>query len=282
MLSGETHNVKDSSNFTDSIKDGADGQGLAIKDTSFSITYSKTNKLIAGLYMVTDILDKDEPIRFKLRTLGASIISDIYLAKQIFNGQVVTQLLSRVQEILSFLDIGKTVGIISEMNGNILQKEFFELKNSIEEARNSMTRQSIFAGKATLSEFLKQEEIEAPLLNGVKQNPSSNGHVAPTRIGVQKGHSLMKALSDRMPGISGHGATKENFDFLKKERRYQITKIIQHSTNGATVTDIKKEAQGALATCGEKTLQRELISMLKDGVLKKTGEKRWSRYFLAN
>jgi hypothetical protein len=36
----------------------------------------------------------------------------------------------------------------------------------------------------------------------------------------------------------------------------------------------------ALISCSEKTLQRELVSMVKNGVLDKMGEKRWSRYFL--
>ena len=35
-----------------------------------------------------------------------------------------------------------------------------------------------------------------------------------------------------------------------------------------------------LISLGEKTLQRELLAMVADGVLKKEGEKRWSRYFI--
>jgi hypothetical protein len=53
------------------------------------------------------------------------------------------------------------------------------------------------------------------------------------------------------------------------------------------ITDIRTKSNGhpdqfsAIVSCGEKTLQRELVSMVKDGVLKKLGEKRWSRYMLA-
>ncbi len=54
----------------------------------------------------------------------------------------------------------------------------------------------------------------------------------------------------------------------------------------ATIKDIKDkikttpEQASFLVSCSEKTLQRELVSMVKDGVLNKTGKKRWSRYFV--
>ncbi len=32
--------------------------------------------------------------------------------------------------------------------------------------------------------------------------------------------------------------------------------------------------------CGEKTIQRELVSMMKEGSIKKEGERRWSQYSL--
>ena len=100
----------------------------------------------------------------------------------------------------------------------------------------------------------------------------------------------MKALSvvrmsDRNSTASPSGATN-NFDELKKQRRGEIVEVIKVIGGNATIKDIKDRAKtnpaknGSLASCGEKTLQRELVSMVKDGVLKKTGEKRWSKYFL--
>src|SRR3989338_10874956 len=59
-----------------------------LKDTSFVLSpvvppwldhsgsYSKVHKLITALYIVTDIIDKEEPIRNKLRILGIEILSD--------------------------------------------------------------------------------------------------------------------------------------------------------------------------------------------------------------
>ena len=76
------------------------------------------------------------------------------------------------------------------------------------------------------------------------------------------------------------------FDILKKQRRDDIITIIKTIGGSATIKDIKDKVQAnpeqtsSLVSCGEKTLQREMVSMVKDGVLNRTGEKRWSRYFL--
>ena len=78
----------------------------------------------------------------------------------------------------------------------------------------------------------------------------------------------------------------DTYDVLKKQRRQEIVAILKGNDKGLTITDIKITAKGrplefkSILSCGEKTLQRELISMLKDHVLEKDGEKRWSRYFV--
>jgi len=273
---GEEKNLKDSQ------KD--------LKDTSSSIpapyqtaglgsgSYTKTHKLITALYMVTDIMDKDEPLRSKLRTLGAEIISDTYYTPH--NACV------KISEVMSFLDIAFAINIISEMNCGILRKEFLELDQSIKEWSG---KSGIVNRQINLSEFLKDELSLQRIPLG-----KSIGHHS-TRIGVQKGSTLMEALSG--VGVSVHstsGSNKKsihtgkvnNFYVLKQSRRNDIIAYIQKNGGNATITDIKNGAYGlpaqagSLASCGEKTLQRELISMVKDGLLNKTGEKRWSRYTL--
>jgi len=85
----------------------------------------------------------------------------------------------------------------------------------------------------------------------------------------------------------GLALNPQGFDIVKKQRRTEIISIVKIIGGNATIKDIKDRAKvlpaqaESLLSCGEKTLQRELISMIKDGVLDKTGEKRWSRYFLS-
>ncbi len=244
------------------IKDTGQGNsaqtlGITVKDIFSPISYTKTNKLITALYMVTDIMDKDEPLRNKLRTLGTGIISDINLMP--------TNACYKIAEIMSFLEIAFAINIISEMNVNILRKEFTELDRSIKDWNEVKPKEK----ETNLSQFFR-EELPAP-----KQAQVSKGHHKSTSIGVQKGSTLLKALSDRNLSPS----VNQNF-YLKNKRREEITTSIKANGGNATIKDIKDKATGSLTTCGEKTLQRELVAMIKDGVLEKTGKRRWSRYFL--
>jgi hypothetical protein len=289
------------------IKD--DKSPVSYKTESFLLgSYTKVNKLISALYMVTDIMDTDEPLRKKLRNSGTSIISDIYL---IDKGQAkYNQIHNRVSEVLSFIEIASSVGIISDMNSNILMKEFNELRKSIIES-NSTKEEN------WLEEFINEsgEELNfyptSSLLKGrMKEgifNPKENSIGHGTRIGVQKGSTLLHALSrvevsDKIPHLrTSRIKIERNFsgshleakhqvhnDVLKNKRREEIILVIKDkmksSVNfeGVTITDIKSNGHEMIASCGEKTLQRELVSMVLDGILKKTGEKRWSKYSIKN
>lgn len=226
--------------------------------------YNKTDKLIIALYMVTDIIPQEEPLRSKLRTLGLGILSDINTTPP--------AALGKIREAVSFLKLGKTMNIVSSMNADILLKEFSVLDQAIKDSAGSagVHNQSI-----DLEEFLKDDE--APIL------PQ-----APTRLGVQKGSTLLKALSDKKllrPTSSKQG--HHTPEVSKGQRRQDILNIIKILGGSATIKDIKDKASTLpdkghfLNSLSEKTLQRELVSMVHDGVLNKSGEKRWSRYSVA-
>lgn len=260
-------------------------------------SYTKTNKLISALYMVTDIMDKEEPLRTKLRNLGASIISDIHRSDK--GHALYNKINNTISEILSFMEIATSVRIVSEMNASILKKEFLELSKSIIDINPPKEEN-------WLEEFIKEEDNfdgysnvletkkggvfsvlkSAEFPKGQVNYKGQNG----TRIGVQKADTLMKVLSDRIPGISKTNNSTNlhihrNEDVTKK-RREEIVLVIKDrmkmspNFEGATITDIKSNGHEMLSVCSEKTLQRELVAMVFDGVLKKTGEKRWSRYSL--
>ncbi len=273
------------------------------EDQSKGLSFTKTNKLITALYMVTDIIDQEEPIRHKLRTLGVEIISDTStLPKAGFD-------MGKIDQIVSFLSIASAMNFISEMNCNILKKEFLELRSSLQGYINikpAWLEKFLFE-----QSLLDREEEGGNLLTTIssfersstlrKKNSKGHGnHIkGHTRIGVQKGSTLLKALSDKTHHfVSDNNFTKMNknnpasheteslhagFDILKKERRFEIINVIRKRGGGVTITDIRTDEimQGeTLRNISEKTLQRELISMTKDGVLNKTGEKRWTRYFI--
>jgi len=287
---GDEKKLKDLSS-TPSASYRADAQGVSI-----IISHSKTQKLVTALYMVTDIIDRDEPLRNKLRTLGVEILSDIHVIQQNNTGNTMSLICNKISEVMSFLGIASDINIISEMNCNILRKEFAELNQSIKESINNNETHN---KQIDLSEFFTTPSIENTRTEDrfLPQNFSqenSKGHPRSNSIGVQKGSTLLSALSRvgvHARPIGNHDTkpahlTADVFDALKKQRQDSIINIIKTISGGATIKDIKDKVRvnpsqaGTLASTSEKTLQRELVSMVKNGVLERTGEKRWSKYFL--
>ena len=271
IMSGENKNLKDTSK--DYIKDTSSvSTSLANPWQDSNPHYIKSNKLITALYMVTDTMDKEEPIRLKLRTLGVEILSDIISLSKGTSENVS----GRIAEILSFLNIANDIGMVSKMNCSILIKEFTGLKQSIQELKTE--------SHLWLEEFIKTSASDEGRTSTKMEEdrPSlSLNKGQSTRIGVQKGSTLMQAL-DKV-----EGAKSTNFDVIKKERRESIINIIKacpssggDKPSGVSIKDISSSLLAQGQNTGKKTLQRELVSMVKDNVLKKTGEKRWSQYFL--
>ena len=222
------------------------------KDTAI-LSHNKINKLITALYMVTDIMDKEEPLRNKLRTLGVEIISDMYTTPG--------SALNKIAEIFSFLDIASAINLISEMNFTILRKEFLELKKSIEEKHRT---------PVALSELFT--EVEDPILplSSAKGGSASGGKGQKTRIGVQRGSTLLHALRN----VSDKPNENRN------QRKENIKEVLKDKEGEMSIKDIGEVLKSKGQAISEKTLQRELVLMLKDNLLYRTGSKRWSRYFV--
>jgi len=286
-------NLKDTNSPSHLLRGGM-GRGAETSPMVF-VSYTKTNKLISALYMVTDIMDTGEPMRNKLRTLGVNIISDINLP--LLPGEGRGEVLRRlINEIFSLLDIAQAVGMISEMNHGILKKEFSLLKESIQE-------ESIQENSNWLEGFLNSPLEEYPDLKSggggypprplsTKSTPQEGNKISIGRVGVQSGSTLLKALKDiegmkaienikmsnRNISINNTVQSAGGFEQMKKQRRELILKIIKDRPSGASIKDIVLALRSLGEEWGEKTLQRELVSMSHDGVLEKTREKRWSRY----
>lgn len=287
-------------------QNGVKDISLSVKDSSLPISKDKVNKLVTATYMVTDMIDLNEPLRSKIRMVSLEVVTDIFDLKDKYESRTVTTLLSKLELVLSYLSLAKTIGIISSMNGGILESEYTKLKDAVLEARNSL---SIYESKPNLEQFFSTSESESggkyledpikkigglysmsftPPIRSIRQGDRSSG----TRIGVQKGSTLMQALTEKVKAKNNNmSLTKNRTDFeeLKQSRKDEIILIIktknleQSSTGlplGVTLMDIKSMAKSALKDTGEKTIQRDLMSLIDAGVLYKEGSKRWSKYFL--
>ncbi|KKW37164.1 MAG: hypothetical protein UY81_C0002G0022 [Candidatus Giovannonibacteria bacterium GW2011_GWA2_53_7] len=95
----------------------------------------KSEKLTTALYMVTDVMNEQEPMKWKLRESGVELLSDIMLAAAASSSERLTLLRlveKKIEQVVSFLDVAWTARMMSEMNAAILKKEYVAIKDTIE------------------------------------------------------------------------------------------------------------------------------------------------------
>lgn len=275
MLISNDNNLKDSGSVAN--KDIDSGNPL-----KSYMSIKKANKLVTALYMVTDIIREDEPLRIRLRTLAMNLLSDIHR----FDVLKRVAVMSFIEEILSILSVAKDLRMVSEMNFSILEKEFINLRSSINNYFDTDGNwiKNLVQGGETDSTAVDDKDQKANSFNLLENKNKfvSNGHRSTifiskghkTNIGVQRGSTLLKALDSISMSNS-----KEDFEKKRLHRRNFILDIIKRNPNGVSVKDIMVYVRNGHEDMGDKTLQRELVGMVSDNLIYKTGTKRWSIYF---
>ncbi len=81
----------------------------------------RTAKLTSAMYLVTNLLSDNEPLKWRLRQLAINMFSD---------GQH-SSILFTVEKILPLLDIASMSALISKMNGDILRREYESLRSNL-------------------------------------------------------------------------------------------------------------------------------------------------------
>ena len=118
---------------------------------------------------------------------------------------------------------------------------------------------------------------ELPKLDHEAEKPLelmfSREMVADDRIlSEPRGDEFIKDKTDGKPPLKKFGAVS-----VKKNSRQSIIIGILKRKKEIIIKDVFPLIEG----CSEKTIQRELSAMVRSGVIKRIGEKRWSRYSLA-
>jgi hypothetical protein len=93
-----------------------------------------------------------------------------------------------------------------------------------------------------------------------KKNEQENSKGHTVKDIESQGHTQVKKKTDAVDRLNRKTSI---LNFIKQNKEAQIKDILTH-----------------IGDCSEKTIQRELNELIKDGVLKKEGDRRWSKYSL--
>jgi hypothetical protein len=228
------------------IKKDIDSSSFFSADTEFTFIFKKTEKLASAVYMVTNLFSDNEPMKWSLRKKVSELLSYIITYKDIRQSDTPNfnnNTKTRVSEVVSFLEVAMLSGLVSQMNFSILKQEFYNL---IEQFNNNN---------------LKTE--------------STNGAIPKSFFSMNQPLSFSTRISDN--SIKDTISLKDNVGFKSTNRQNIILGLLKKKKE-LTIKDIAV----IIKDVSEKTIQRELISLIEAGVLRKTGERRWSKYSLNN
>ena len=129
-----------------------------------------------------------------------------------------------------------------------------------------LLRDRLAASAENAGYVLSEHFFKTPDLFGSGKPEVGSLKPAAGSIGQANKNQLNQAISQ------GQAAVQQK----KSQRQESIISVLKGQSN-ITIKDFSK----VIKDCSEKTIQRELSAMVQAGLVKKMGEKRWSRYSLA-
>lgn len=248
----------------DSFNNPANWKSLGFFSVEDYLVYvfKKTEKITSALYLVSSLLKDEEPLKWEIRDKGIDLLSSSFIASSAVPGDknsVIQSLFTAALETLSLLNVARISHLISDMNHNILVREIDHVVGLL---RDRLASNAENAGYVLSESFFKTTEMPVSDTRSSQQDPrnkfqetkNSNAHFNLVNQGINKGQDVQ---------------------FKKTSRQELIVNLLKGQSN-LTIKDFSK----VIKDCSEKTIQRELLGLVDKGIIKKEGERRWSKYSL--
>jgi hypothetical protein len=252
------------------------------RNSHFSYIFKKTEKLVTAVYMITNFIKDNEPLKWKIRENALELMA-LNIAFNTVSLSERRDLIKEYQalslEVVSLSSIAHHSGLISEMNYQILAREFTNLLSTIEKDDNKKANEETvmldprFFEVAPKAPTQIPENISDTVPQGSERGVSYKGHTPVTSRPLEQ--SRIESKIEYLPVKDMPQKASKPAD--SKDGRQSIILKLLSKKSGLGIKDFAESIKG----CSEKTIQRELLSMVAAGVIKKEGERRWSTYSLA-
>ncbi len=233
--------------------------------------HKRTERLSAALFLITDILSDMNPIRQRIRVLSVEMMSFMLNSATLISedSRLFTDRFERfLLEISSLLEIASLSEQLSEMNFKLISLEIERIIESAQRLRKGSQYPSVSSRTSHLLEDVGAT-VRTPL------TASDQFKKLLYRVSSHKGHSI-RQNKGRM-SYSTKTVQGQSNSFVKDTNRKDM--IVSTLKNGKHLT--VRDFMSVIYGVSEKTIQRELVSLVQDGVLKREGKRRWSRYYLS-
>lgn len=228
-----------------------DNQFLSIepkKDTTITTKRQIERGAISkAIYMVTDLFEEGEPLKSALRNTAVEILKDNDIRQ--------------TTNLKSMLILSREIGLVSELNVQILLRAIEGVEVGSKASGNIVDISGVL--KAT------------PEHSGAKVIEDTIYSATPPPVEISKTEAQVISTEPIKKPERPTPTVSMSTTLDIGTRRKKILEVVR-SKGQATIHEFTQSIQG----CSSKTIQRELTSLVLSGTLKKTGERRWSKYSL--
>jgi hypothetical protein len=216
------------------------------KDIRRVFIYKKSERLAKAIHLIAPAFAESVSLKNRVDAIAVALVDAAILPQSAARSALSRELLA----LSSVLSIARTGGLLSPMNADLIGREAHML---LQEVASYEEPRLLLEDAPTLASLTK---------------------TAVSTTAFQNAAPVFGKVTSR-PRQVNKGQIKDNQIGYIKDRREAVLTVIKDKTT-ASIKDISTVIRGV----SEKTIQRELASLIAAGVVKKEGERRWSTYSL--
>ncbi len=238
---------------------------------------SRIKKIVFASYMVSDLIKDTESLKSNIRNIADGLLKDSCL---LYKNRFQT-IKENLLVLKTFFELGLVSKLVSVMNAEIMIKEISRTLEELAIEEQEESKRMTLENETFFISQLPENKNEINNLNNLyPYADSSKGDLLRTEYKGQNSNvfykhdkSYTKKIFSEKDKFNIKDKNQSSKKSLNNEREDRIISIIKDRKE-VTIKDIS----ALIKDCSEKTIQRDLIQMLEKGVIKKTGERRWSKY----
>lgn len=237
---------------------------------------SKTQKIVTALYLISDLIEEQDPLRKDMRNLSvilSSLIGSLSIESPSKAKKTITEAQNYIDRIQNLLKVCVSVGFVSDMNFKIVSDHLVLVRDDLNKKYSLINSQALSASafhNKAIHEFVLPDSV------------IKDGEALKVQKEAKQPRDLEKPATKNQPGVETtipqNLPKKDNNkgQIPNGQRVEKILSIIKQKGE-VSVGDVASD----FPEFSEKTMQRMLIRLVEMGTLTKKGEKRWSRYSIA-
>lgn len=236
-------------------------------------TKDRAQKIVAALYLLTNHIDIENPLRLEIRTAATQMLKLVLLGSKIDDIK---------NTILSFLSVAVLTKEVSPENASIIETELATLKVHHTQVSEPVLSH-IFINEKDHALVDGKETLKAQEVSSLK-SPEIRQHVSLPELResnpMKETPVIQKAKINDAVNQSIRGQVMEtNVPNKKDEKKARRGRVLEYlsKTELRSIKDISK----FFTDCSEKTIQRELNDLVDEKIIIRVGDRRWSTYKLA-